>query len=222
MLKQKVVPKMSASVKSPFKETEEVPGLGATEQVKASGNEAWFCVRTHPRHEHIAAAQLRKEVGVEVFLPRIRFQRTTRFGPAWTTEAMFRDYLFARFDLVCGWRRVEHSRAVRGVVRFGDRWPTISETTIVELRHTMGGQEIRVIGDTLVPGDMVQIAGGAMHGLDAVVTRVMPAAQRVAVLLDFLGRQTTVELSRSQLALAAEDMFLRPRFPAQWHSAIAK
>jgi transcriptional antiterminator RfaH len=214
--------KMSANVKSLFKESEELLGLVVTEQVRASGNEGWFCVRTHPRHEHIAAAQLRKESGVEVFLPRIRYQRTTRFGAAWTTEAMFRDYLFARFDLVWGWRRVEHTRAIRGVVRFGDRWPTIPEATIIELRQAMGGEEIRVIEDTLVPGDVVQITGGAMHGLDAVVTRVMPAAQRVAVLLDFLGRQTTVELSRSQLALAAEDMFLKPRFPAQWHATVAK
>src|SRR5215470_13246068 len=90
-----------------------------------AGRRAWFCVRTHPRHEHIAAAQLKQDAGIEVFLPRIRFQRTTRFGAAWTTEALFRDYLFARFDLVWDWRRVSHARAVRGVVHFGDRWPTI-------------------------------------------------------------------------------------------------
>jgi transcription antitermination factor NusG len=33
------------------------------------------------------------------------------------------------------------------------------------------------------------------HGLLAVVTRIMPARERVAVLLEFLGRQTTVELA---------------------------
>jgi transcription antitermination factor NusG len=32
------------------------------------------------------------------------------------------------------------------------------------------------------------------HGLRAVITRVMPSRERVAVLLEFLGRQTTVEL----------------------------
>src|SRR5215831_11218137 len=88
---------------------------------------AWFCVRTHTKHEHIAAAQLRLEPDIEVFLPRIRYRRSTRLGPAWVTEALFKDYLFARFDLCSALRRVQHSRAVRAVVHFGSRWPTVPE-----------------------------------------------------------------------------------------------
>jgi len=36
-----------------------------------------------------------------------------------------------------------------------------------------------------------------MHGRTPVVSRVMPTQLRVAVLLIFLGRQTTVEVDRS-------------------------
>src|SRR6185312_13830264 len=61
---------------------------------------AWFCLRTHPKHECVAAAQLRQEANIEVFLPRIRFKRATRCGPAWVTEALFQNYLFAKFDLL--------------------------------------------------------------------------------------------------------------------------
>src|SRR5215813_8963248 len=75
--------------------------------------EAWFCVRTQPKHEHIAAAQLRQGRDIEVFLPRIRYKRRTRLGLAWVTEALFRDYLFARFDLDAAWRRVQGARSVR-------------------------------------------------------------------------------------------------------------
>jgi transcription antitermination factor NusG len=91
------------------------------------------------------------------------------------------------------------------VVHFGVHWPTIPETAIKELQVLMEDRDLRVIEDTLQPGDTVQIAEGAMHGLEAVVTRVMPARLRVAVLLDFLGRQTTVELDRSQLITAAAE-----------------
>ncbi len=167
--------------------------------------EAWFCLRTLPKQEHLAAAQLRQEAEIEVFLPRIRFKRLTRCGPAWVTEALFQNYLFARFDLLFSLRRVQAARGVRGVVHFGSRWPTVPEAAIQELQSAMAGQDLRVVEDTLQPGDTVQIADGAMHGLQAVVSRVMPARQRVAVLLDFLGRQTTVELDRSQLIVAAED-----------------
>ena len=42
---------------------------------------AWFCLRSQPKHEHIAAGHLRQIEGVEVFNPRIRFTRPTRVGP---------------------------------------------------------------------------------------------------------------------------------------------
>jgi transcriptional antiterminator RfaH len=173
--------------------------------VERPASEAWFCLRTHPKHEHVAAAQLRQEADLEVFLPRIRFQRPTRCGPAWITEALFQNYLFARFDLMVSLRRVQATRAVRGVVHFGNRWPTVPEAAIEELRAAMEGEGPRVVEDSLRPGDVVRIAEGAMHGLEAVVSRVMPAQLRVAVLLDFLGRQTTVELDRSQLIVEAAE-----------------
>ncbi len=163
------------------------------------------CLRTLPKHEHIAASQLRQQADIEVFLPRIRFKRLTRCGPAWVTEALFQNYLFAKFDLLVSLRHVQAARGVSGVVHFGSRWPTVPQAAIDELHAAMEGQELRVVEDTLRPGDTVRIGDGVMHGLQAVVSRVMPARQRVAVLLDFLGRQTTVELDRSQLIVAAEN-----------------
>jgi transcriptional antiterminator RfaH len=178
------------------------------------GTPAWFCLRTHLKHEHIAAAQLRQDPQLDVFLPRIRYQRATRSGPAWVTEALFQSYVFARFDLATALRRVQYARAVRGVVHFGTRWPTIPEATIAELRSAMDGAELRTVENVLRPGDAVEINSGAMRGLQAVVSRVMPSRQRVAVLLDFLGRQTMVELDRNQITCAAEDEYRRACFSA--------
>jgi transcriptional antiterminator RfaH len=162
-------------------------------------SQEWFCVRTQPKHEHIAAASLRQNLELEVFLPRIRFKRLTRQGPAWVTEALFVNYLFARFDLATLLRRVKHARGVRDVVHFGDHWPKVPETAITDLRAAMGNEELQVIPQEFNPGEIVEIAGGAFHGLQAMVTRVLPAKQRVAVLLDFLGRQTSLELCAGQL-----------------------
>lgn len=184
----------------------------------AQGTVAWFCVRTHPKHEHIAAAQLRQAAGIEVFVPRIRYRRSTRLGVVWVTEALFKDYIFARFDLATAVRLVQHARAVRCVVRFGDRWPSVPDDAIAELREVMGAEDLRVIEDTMQPGDVVRISEGAMAGLHAVVARVVPAKQRVAVLLEFLGRQTTVELAHSQVALDDENGAPRLRLPV-WTKA---
>src|SRR5258708_30687137 len=165
------------------------------EAQRALSQPAWFCLRSQPKHEHIAAAQLRHDRDIEVFLPRIRFKRLTRQGKVWVTEALFPNYLFARFDLATSLRKVHHARGVRGVVRFGSRWPTIPDAVIEDLRAALGHEQVHLMPETIEPGETVKIAGGVFHGLRAVVTRVMPGRQRVALLLEFLGRQTTVEVA---------------------------
>src|SRR5437879_3119452 len=163
-----------------------------TDQRAPTSGPAWFCIRTQPKHEHIAAAHLKREPGVEVYLPRIRFKRSTRRGPVWFTEALFPSYLFARFDLAADLRKLSQVRGVTGVVHFGSQWPTIPDVVVDELRATVGADEVHVIREDLQPGETVEISGGAFHGLQAVVARVVPGRERVAVLLEFLGRQTRV------------------------------
>ena len=156
---------------------------------------AWFCLRSQPKHEHIAASHLRQMEEIEVFNPRIRFARATRQGPVWVTEALFPNYLFARFDWRTSLSRVHYAPGVSGVVHFGTRWPTVPDEVLDELRIMLGKDDIHVVSAALAPGDKVNIAGGMFHGLQAVVTQAMPGRQRVMVLMDFLGRQTTVEVA---------------------------
>lgn len=160
---------------------------------------AWFCLRSQPKHEHIAARHLRQLPQLDVFLPRIRFRRKTRTGSVWVTEALFPNYLFARFEWNLSLRRVIHSPGVSGVIHFGSHWPTIPGGLIAELRGLFGAEELHVLPAEPGVGDPVQITGGAFHGLEAVVTQVLPARRRVTVLLDFLGRQTAVEVPLENL-----------------------
>jgi transcriptional antiterminator RfaH len=160
---------------------------------------AWFCVRSQLKHEHIAAANLRQLADTEVFNPRIRFKRATRRGPVWVTESLFPNYLFARFDWRTSLRLIHHTGGVAGIVHFGSRWPTIPDVAIAELRSAIGEEELRTIDATLDVGQEVRISGGAFDGLEGVVTRIIPGRQRVAVLLDFLGRQATVEVKADHL-----------------------
>jgi len=171
----------------------------------AGAGALWFCLKSQPKHEHIAAAHLRQNSAVEVFLPRVRFKRATRQGTVWVTEALFPGYLFARFDWQSSLRLVQHSRGVRGVVHFGERWPAIPEAVIRELHQAIGTDEPRTIPENFNPGDEVEITGGAMRGLRAIVTRVMPGRERIAVLMEFLGRQTMIELPRHFLVKEGDE-----------------
>src|ERR1017187_7144355 len=121
----------------------------------------WFCLRSQPKHEHIAAAHLKKMEDVEVFLPRVRFQRATRQGLAWVTEALFPNYLFARFDWHDSLRQVQAGRGVSGVVHFGERWPVIDAAVIADLQAAFGSEELHTITTTLAPGGVVGIGEGA-------------------------------------------------------------
>ena len=57
---------------------------------------AWYCARTKPKHEHIAAANVRRNLGLEVFHPRLRIERTTRRGLVRNVETLFPCYIFIR------------------------------------------------------------------------------------------------------------------------------
>jgi len=160
---------------------------------------AWFCLRSQQKHEKIAAGRLAQMEEVEVFNPRIRFARPTKQGPVWVTESLFPNYLFARFDWRKSLARVHYAPGVKQIVHFGDRWPTVPDEVIEELQASLGPEDLRVVSEELHPGDTVTISGGLFHGLKTVVTQVMPGHQRVAVLMDFLGQQTPVEISVNSL-----------------------
>jgi transcriptional antiterminator RfaH len=160
---------------------------------------AWYCVRSQPKHEHIAAAHVRTLDRVTVFCPRIRFKRATRRGVVWAVDAMFPGYLFARFDLWEMHRQVRYSYGVSAIVRFGERYPTIDEAIIAELQKQTGLTGVKEWNCVVREGDSVKIGEGVFAGLEAVVTQVLDAKERVKILLQFLGRQVEAMVETSSL-----------------------
>ena len=160
---------------------------------------AWYCLRAKAKHEHIVAAHLRELCDVTVFCPRVRFKRQTRQGVAWVTEALFPSYLFARFPFAELHRQVEYTPGVIGMVRFAGRYPTIEDGVVAELQEYVGIREMRELSYAPSPGDSIQIAHGAFAGLEAIVTRILSAKERVKVLMEFLGRKMEAEIACSSI-----------------------
>jgi len=165
---------------------------------------AWYCIQAQPKHEHIAAASLRVIKGVETFCPRLRYRKSTRRGPVWFVEAMFPGYLFARFDFPTLHRIVRHAYGVSTVVHFGQRVPKLDDLLVLALREQCAGSanDILVIDPELEPGTVVKVATGSFSGFQTIVTRVIPARDRICILLNFLGQQIEAELSRRDVVLA--------------------
>src|SRR5690606_14272011 len=78
---------------------------------------AWYCARTQPKREHIAAQQLRELEGIEVFCPRIRYRKATRRGKVWWIEPLFPGYILVRFIRADMERAVTFGKGVTGLVR---------------------------------------------------------------------------------------------------------
>ncbi len=163
-------------------------------QIRDSSGPLWYCLRTKPKHERLAVAGLRQIDGIACFSPRIRFRRATRRGAVWFVEALFPGYLFARFDYVAHHRQVQHSHGILTILRFGPGVAAIDESTMTQLQMASGSEELIVFDPQLKVGDEVHITEGALGGLQAVVTRLLPAKERVKVLLEFLGRSIEAEL----------------------------
>ena len=68
-------------------------------------------------------------------------------------------------------RLVRSAAGVGTVVHFGGQVPSVPDSVLEELRRHIGADETRVLSDELSPEDRVQISGGALHGLSAVVTQ---------------------------------------------------
>jgi len=155
---------------------------------------AWYCARTKPKHEHIAAANLRKNLNLEVFHPRLRIERATRRGVMHVSEPLFPCYIFFRCIIDEKLGEIQRTNGVNTVVHFARRIPKIADAVIEELKECFEGEETMTVEDRLSPGDEVVVVDGAFRGMRAFVLRVMPARRRVQVLLDVLGRPTPAEV----------------------------
>ena len=159
----------------------------------------WYCLRTHLKHEHIAAAQLRHLPGLRVFNPQLRIERLTRRGPVRSTESLFANYIFARFVLESMVERVRYTPSVKGIVAFGERPAVIATSVIDELRSTLAENSDTVFTDWPMEGEEVEVLQGPFSGEHVTIARVLPAHQRVEVLMEMLGRSVPVEFSLSSL-----------------------
>lgn len=160
---------------------------------------AWYCARTKAKHEHIAAANLKKKLGLEVFHPRLRMERATQRGVMRVVEPLFPCYIFVRCRLAESMESIRHSAGISSLVHFGQRIPVVPDGAIEELRQCFETEEPITVEDGLRAGAEVTIAEGAFLGYPAIVVRALPAVRRVQILLDFLGRPTLAEVDRSSL-----------------------
>jgi transcriptional antiterminator RfaH len=159
----------------------------------------WYCIHAASKKENKVALLLQRDLTIEVFAPRIRFRRMRAGQPIWATEALFPGYIFARFDYLQRRRQINALPGVTSIVHFGERVVAIDDTVLADLRSLVQDNETLQVAVDPQPGSEVVIAGGSLGGLRVLVTRVLPARQRIAILLELLGSEREVEIERHRV-----------------------
>ena len=161
--------------------------------------EHWYCVRSKPKKERMAASSIESLYGLDIFCPQIRFQRKTVRGAVWFQEAMFPGYFFVRFDLFEMKRAVSYAPGVLNLPKFDGRFVPVPEAIIESLKKDLDDESVVDTVSPLEVGEETTILEGSMRGLKVKVIKLMPAQERVAVLMELLGTLVEAEFSVNSL-----------------------
>ncbi len=156
----------------------------------------WYLVHTKPSSEAIAQSHLSRQ-GYEVYLPRI-VQPVRRSG-RWRDRivALFPRYLFVRLrEGLQTLGPVRSSIGVSDVVKFGSQFATVPDPVVDDLQacaDPVSGLHRIGLPVGMSVGSAVKIVMGPFDGIRGVLERT-DGTERVVVLLELLGRSTSVQV----------------------------
>jgi transcriptional antiterminator RfaH len=153
----------------------------------------WYALRSKPNREKEVQKRL-TDLGIEVFLPWLRTRRRRRGRSQWVLVPLFPGYLFSCLDLEVSGKTARYVPGVKDFLKFGSHVAEVSQAIVDELRARCPGGIAEIDPIRIAPGELVRIHEGPFAGVEAIFQRALKDSERVAVLLEILGRQTRLEL----------------------------
>jgi len=150
----------------------------------------WYLIYTKQRQESVALNNLVRQ-GYEVYFPVVRQTSKRHRQSIAAVLPLFPRYLFIRLDAVTdNWGPIRSTLGVISIVRFGQQAARVPDDLIDLLRESEDGQGMQVLPvKEFSPGSRVRIVEGVLAGYEGVFL-AKSGRDRVAVLLDILGKQT--------------------------------
>ena len=165
-----------------------------------SEHASWFAVYTKPRQERIALEHLVRQE-FNCFLPMAINPYQRRSQSQVRIEPLFPRYLF--LNAVADQQSLGPVRSTRGVntlVRFGVELARIPDLIIRAIRSRCNAETglVRLDPVPVEPGDRVRVFDGPLAGVNGLF-QARSGADRALLLIEFMGRQTRVEVDRMLL-----------------------
>ena len=161
----------------------------------------WFLAQAKPNADQIAKRNLERQ-GFSTFQPME--QRTVARAGRFRQQLrpFFGGYIFISYATEAApWSLVNSTYGVARLVRFGERPAPVPPCVIADLRAVCNENGVVSLHPELGPGAKVEVAFGAFTSFIGEVERLTPD-QRAFVLLDFMGKQTRVNLPTGHLRAA--------------------
>ena len=165
-------------------------------------DKSWYLVYTKPKMESVAQENLERQA-FTTYLPKIKVNKRRRGRYTSLIEPMFPRYLFILLNQVTdNWMPIRSTLGVANMVRFGGLPSQVPEYLISNLQANSDELGIATLPEKeFKQGDQVEIIEGPMQGCAAVFEKQV-SQDRVAVLLDIVGKHTRILLSRHNLQTA--------------------
>lgn len=161
----------------------------------------WFLAQVRPNADGLARRNLERQ-HFTTFQPLERRTRVKAGKFIVENRPYFPGYLFLSYPSAAApWSLVNSTYGVSRLVSFAGKPAQVPEAVMVQLLAICDPNEVMAISQQLVPGTQVEIAAGAFANFMGEIERVTPNC-RVMVLLDFMGKQTRVNLSASDVRIS--------------------
>lgn len=163
----------------------------------------WYVVQSQPNAEQKAVVHLNRQ-GFETYLPRYLKRRRHARRVEIVAAPLFPRYLFVGIDLQAHrWRSIFSTIGVSRLVCNGETPQAVADRVVEALkaRHDATGYVKLAPRPKLRPGEAIRVLDGAFADCLGLYEGLRDA-DRVAILLDLLGRKVRVMVDIESVAAA--------------------
>ena len=159
---------------------------------------SWYIVQFKPNSHKIAVRNLERQ-GFETFLPMHEVTRRTVVKFETVIRPLFAGYMFVTCDPEkAPWRQINSTHGVSRILSFSEGPKPMPEALIAGLLARCDNVGKVVPLEDFEAGQSVEMHSGPLESFIATVEQMANDA-RVWVLLDFMGKETRVQVDRQQI-----------------------
>jgi transcriptional antiterminator RfaH len=176
--------------------------INATNPTNPDVSRLWYVIHTKPGDEDRVRTNLQNQE-IETFLPFLETYQYCNGRMIPKIKPLFPNYIFARLDLELHYYKVKWTRGVNKILGGGNEPIPISKKVIQTIKERSGKDNLVKLEDELKDGDIVQVNSGPFKSLRGVFQKMMSSKGRVRILLNLIGVDVPVQISRWQIKKVA-------------------